>query len=211
MQRAWKSAAYWFVPCGMLTLFSWATQDHSPRADTNPNGLGPTTAIVIKSNAPPPTNLPTDQSHRSIFSDEVSSAHSSPFRQVRQASSVGLLGVKKLESLQMNLVSAFFLSMSCPCAVSLPRNTHCVERPPPTTGQDNEEKHLREGRAHNSRYSPPRSEQEAAACAVLTARTQTVMDAGTRPSFPPFIHPWVDVTTYRVAPLSSARPLWKHL
>jgi hypothetical protein len=37
----WRSAAYWLVPCGLLSLLSFRTEYYQPRDSTTHNLLGP--------------------------------------------------------------------------------------------------------------------------------------------------------------------------
>ena len=48
MQRPWRGAAYWLVPNGLLSLFSYRTQDHQPRSGPTHNGLGLPRQTLIK-------------------------------------------------------------------------------------------------------------------------------------------------------------------
>jgi hypothetical protein len=45
-QSPQRSAAYWLVPQGFLSLLSYTTQDHSPRSDTTHSGLGPPASVL---------------------------------------------------------------------------------------------------------------------------------------------------------------------
>lgn len=48
MQRPWQGAAYWFVPLGLFSLFSYRTQDHQPRCGPTHNRLGLPPQSLIK-------------------------------------------------------------------------------------------------------------------------------------------------------------------
>lgn len=48
--EATEAAAYWPIPCGWLSLLSYAFQDHLPRGGTAHNGLGPPTSITNQEN-----------------------------------------------------------------------------------------------------------------------------------------------------------------
>jgi hypothetical protein len=39
--RAWRGAALWLAPHGLLSLLSYRTQDYQPRGGTTHNGLCP--------------------------------------------------------------------------------------------------------------------------------------------------------------------------
>jgi hypothetical protein len=46
MHRPCGNAAYWLAPHGLLSLLSYTTQDHPPRARTAHCGLGPPPSII---------------------------------------------------------------------------------------------------------------------------------------------------------------------
>ena len=46
--EAMEGAAYCLVPCGLLSLLSYRTQDHQPRGGTTHNGLGPLKSLIKK-------------------------------------------------------------------------------------------------------------------------------------------------------------------
>jgi len=48
MQRPWRRDAFWLASPGLLSLFSYKTQDHQPRDGTTHNGLGPLSLITEK-------------------------------------------------------------------------------------------------------------------------------------------------------------------
>lgn len=65
MQRPWGSAAYWFVPCGLLRLLSYRIKDHYTLDGITPNGLNPPLLTISYKN--------TDGSHGEIFSVGITS------------------------------------------------------------------------------------------------------------------------------------------
>ena len=46
MQKPWRNDAYWLASLGLLSLFSYRTQDHWPRDGTIYNGLDPSQLII---------------------------------------------------------------------------------------------------------------------------------------------------------------------
>ena len=46
--ETWRGAAYWLASHGLLSLFSYTTQDHQPRDGPTHNGLGPLTSVIFK-------------------------------------------------------------------------------------------------------------------------------------------------------------------
>jgi hypothetical protein len=64
-----EGSAYWLASHGLLTLFSYTTQDHHPRDSTIHNGLRPPHQLLRKC----PRGLPADRSYGSIFSVEAPS------------------------------------------------------------------------------------------------------------------------------------------
>ena len=49
--EAWRDAAHWLAPRGLLSLLSYRTQDHQPRSGTTHNRLAPPTSIANQENA----------------------------------------------------------------------------------------------------------------------------------------------------------------
>ena len=39
MQRPWRGAAYWLIPCGLLSMLSYRTEDYQSGTDTIRNRL----------------------------------------------------------------------------------------------------------------------------------------------------------------------------
>lgn len=51
--EAMEGTAYWFAPFGLLSLFSYNTQDHKSRDGSTPkNELGPPASVINQANAP---------------------------------------------------------------------------------------------------------------------------------------------------------------
>lgn len=52
MQRPWRIAAFWLAPCVLLSLLSYAGEDHLPSGSTVQYGLGLPSSVISQENVP---------------------------------------------------------------------------------------------------------------------------------------------------------------
>lgn len=65
-----RNAAYWLVLCGVLSLFSYITQNSQPRGGTAYSGLGPLTSVINQENAPQPSLMEAFSELRFLFTND---------------------------------------------------------------------------------------------------------------------------------------------
>ena len=65
--RLQKKARYWLLPCGLLCLLSYTTQDHSPLRGPAYSEMVPPVSLMDQEHAPPTPDLAPGQSDGSNF------------------------------------------------------------------------------------------------------------------------------------------------